>query len=105
MESHVDGSADSTKKEDSEAPANIYEDNSFGIASDPLTQFALVFSALIHDVDHLGVSNAQLVKEQSRLARIYANKSVAEQNSVNVAWVRQAGSQAWLQSLCSSLLQ
>lgn len=58
----------------------------FGISSDPLTQFAVVFSALIHDVDHTGLSNAQLIKEQATIARIFNNKSVAEQNSVVVAW-------------------
>jgi 3'5'-cyclic nucleotide phosphodiesterase len=34
----------------------------------------------------MGVSNAQLVKENDRLARIYKNQSVAEQNSLNLAW-------------------
>jgi 3'5'-cyclic nucleotide phosphodiesterase/Adenylate and Guanylate cyclase catalytic domain len=58
----------------------------FGITSDPITQFAVVFSALIHDVDHPGVSNAQLVKEQTDAAIHYKNKSVAEQNSVDLAW-------------------
>ena len=29
--------------------------NSYGITSDPLTQFAVVFSAVIHDADHPGV--------------------------------------------------
>ena len=71
-------------------------DYTFGITSDPLTQFAVCFSALIHDgtlylnwddlqktrlqkeivltqllscktVDHRGVSNAQLVKGTSGL--------------------------------------
>eukprot|EP00980_Cylindrotheca_fusiformis_P030525 scaffold24977_cov235-Cylindrotheca_fusiformis.AAC.1 len=59
--------------------------HSYGITSDPLTQFAVVFSAIIHDVDHPGVPNAQLVKEQTRNAQIY-KKSVAEQNSVELAW-------------------
>jgi 3'5'-cyclic nucleotide phosphodiesterase len=53
---------------------------------DPLTQFAIVFGALIHDVDHPGVSNAQLVKENNALAQAYDGRSVAEQNSVDVAW-------------------
>eukprot|EP00980_Cylindrotheca_fusiformis_P028132 scaffold22583_cov106-Cylindrotheca_fusiformis.AAC.3 len=57
----------------------------YGITSDPLTQFAVVFSAIIHDVDHPGVPNAQLVKEKTRNAEIY-KKSVAEQNSVELAW-------------------
>jgi len=45
-----------------------------------------VLSALIHDVDHPGVPNAQLVREQTTLALAYRNKSVAEQNSVDIAW-------------------
>eukprot|EP00980_Cylindrotheca_fusiformis_P020169 scaffold7242_cov137-Cylindrotheca_fusiformis.AAC.5 len=59
--------------------------HSYGITSDPLTQFAVLFSAIIHDVDHPGVPNAQLVKENTRNAQIY-RKSVAEQNSVELAW-------------------
>lgn len=57
-----------------------------GITSDPLTQFAVVMSALIHDVDHTGVPNSQLVKENARVAAYYKNKSVAEQNSVDMSW-------------------
>ena len=57
-----------------------------GITSDPLTQFAIVFSALIHDVDHTGVPNSQLVKEKAHVATLYNNKSVAEQNSLDLAW-------------------
>lgn len=80
------------------------------IASDPLTQFAIVFAALIHDVDHtgkmakstllrqifprfcslsdlsLGVPNMQLVKENAHIASLYKNKSIAEQNSLDLAW-------------------
>jgi 3'5'-cyclic nucleotide phosphodiesterase/Adenylate and Guanylate cyclase catalytic domain len=57
-----------------------------GITSDPLTQFSVVLSALIHDVDHRGVPNFVLAQEDSRLATVYHNKSVAEQNSIDVAW-------------------
>jgi class 3 adenylate cyclase len=60
--------------------------HTFGIASDPLTQFACVYSALIHDVDHPGVPNSRLVQENSPLATRYKGKSVAEQNSVDIAW-------------------
>eukprot|EP00980_Cylindrotheca_fusiformis_P007116 scaffold1490_cov115-Cylindrotheca_fusiformis.AAC.1 len=60
-------------------------EHSYGITSDPLTQFTVVFSALIHDVDHPGVPNAQLVTENSRWVRVY-KKSVAEQKSVDIAW-------------------
>ncbi len=58
----------------------------YGITSDPLTQFAVVFGACIHDVDHFGVSNGQLIKENSPLAEKYRNKSILEQNSVDLAW-------------------
>lgn len=59
---------------------------SYGISSDPLAQFAFIFSALIHDVDHPGVPNACLVREHSTLAALYKDKSVAEQNSVALSW-------------------
>jgi class 3 adenylate cyclase len=61
-------------------------DHTYGITSDPLTQFAVVLSALLHDVDHTGVPNAQLVKEESGIAAVYRKKSVAEQNSVDISW-------------------
>jgi hypothetical protein len=61
-------------------------DHTYGITSDPLTQFACIFSALVHDVDHTGVPNTQLVKENAPIADVYGNKSVAEQNSVDIAW-------------------
>ena len=47
---------------------------SHGLASDNLTQFALVFCALIHDVDHPGVPNFLLVAEGTNLAKFYKNK-------------------------------
>jgi 3'5'-cyclic nucleotide phosphodiesterase len=58
----------------------------YGISSDPMCQFAIVFSALIHDVDHRGCSNAQLIKEEEQLGSMYKNKSVAEQNSLDLSW-------------------
>jgi class 3 adenylate cyclase len=61
-------------------------DYTYGITSDPLTQFAVVLSGLMHDVDHTGVPNAQLVKERASIAIVYQNKSVAEQNSIDIAW-------------------
>ena len=66
--------------------ASTLHDHTYGITSDPLTQFACVFSALIHDVDHQGVPNSQLIKEDAMIASLYKGKSVAEQNSVDVAW-------------------
>eukprot|EP00980_Cylindrotheca_fusiformis_P020734 scaffold7744_cov90-Cylindrotheca_fusiformis.AAC.5 len=72
--------------DDNDANINDLARHGYGITTDPLTQFAVVFSAVIHDVDHPGVPNAQLVKEKTRNAEIY-KKSVAEQNSVELAWV------------------
>jgi hypothetical protein len=60
--------------------ASSLHDNAYGIMADPFTQFACVFSALIHDVDHPGVPNTQLVKEKLHIAGAYKGKSVAEQN-------------------------
>jgi 3'5'-cyclic nucleotide phosphodiesterase len=37
-------------------------------------------------VDHTGVPNAQLVKENAAIAEYYKNQSPAEQNSVYLAW-------------------
>lgn len=61
-------------------------DHTYGITSDPLTQFAVVFASLIHDVDHRGVPNFLLIKEEPALATMYRKQAVAEQNSVDVAW-------------------
>jgi class 3 adenylate cyclase len=69
-----------------ETALSSLHDHTYGITSDPLTQFACVFAALIHDVDHPGVPNAQLVKENVNIATAYHGKSVAEQNSVDLAW-------------------
>ena len=61
-------------------------DHTYGITSDPITQFSVILSALIHDVDHKGVPNATLIKEGASIATVYKGKSVAEQNSVDIAW-------------------
>jgi hypothetical protein len=49
-------------------------DHTYSITSNPLTQFACVFSALIHDVDHSGVPNSQLVKENTHTSKVYRGK-------------------------------
>jgi len=61
-------------------------DHTYGITSDPLTQFACILAALVHDVDHQGVPNTTLVKEEYSIAQKYKGRSVAEQNSVDIAW-------------------
>ena len=50
------------------------------------TDFACAFSALIHDVDHTGVSNPRVIVENPELGRKYRERSVAEQNSVDLSW-------------------
>lgn len=65
--------------------ATLHE-QTYGLTSDPLTQFVAVFSGLIHDADHQGVPNATLVEEGASVAKLYHNRSPAEQQSVNCAW-------------------
>jgi class 3 adenylate cyclase len=68
------------------ASAASLHDHTYGITSDPLTQFACAYSALIHDLDHSGVPNITLVAEKAPIATQYNNRSVAEQNSFDSAW-------------------
>ena len=58
----------------------------FGLKSDPLSHLALLFSALVHDVEHQGVPNRQLVLESDSLALLYNDQSVAEQRSLAIAF-------------------
>jgi len=58
----------------------------YGIKRDTLTHLGFLFSALVHDVDHKGVSNRQLVLEADELAIMYNDQSVAEQRSLAVAF-------------------
>ena len=37
-------------------------------------------------VDHAGVPNTRLIEENPKLATFYNNTSIAEQNSVDLAW-------------------
>jgi hypothetical protein len=43
---------------------------------------------MIQDVDHSGVSKDDqfLIKEGAEVAKLYDNRRVAEQNSIDVAW-------------------
>lgn len=66
--------------------ASSLHDHTYGITSDPLTQFSVVLSALIHDADHRGIPNMQLIKEDPAIASVYKGKSVAEQNSFDLSW-------------------
>jgi hypothetical protein len=78
-------SASNDTRASSEMAAEIHN-FTYGLTSDPMASFAILFSALIHDVDHPGVSNVQLAKEEPSMGELYRNKSVAEQNSLDIAW-------------------
>ena len=60
------------------------------VSSLVITELAFVDLTWVHTLisftEHDGVPNAQLVKEETDLAVKYQNQSVAEQNSVDVAW-------------------
>ena len=47
---------------------------------------SLLFVTIHFLSDHAGVSNAQLIKEEAPIAKLYAHRSVAEQNSVDISW-------------------
>lgn len=82
-------------------------DHTYGITSDPLTQFGVVLSALIHDVDHRGVPNSVLCSEEPQMAAKYDNKSVAEQNSVDIAWeiLMDEGFKALRDTICGEYIE
>jgi 3'5'-cyclic nucleotide phosphodiesterase/Adenylate and Guanylate cyclase catalytic domain len=82
---HPEGATVSSKESKVTKARQIHE-TTYGISSDPLLQFAVVFAALIHDVDHTGLNNTELVDCGAEVAVRYDGKSVAEQNSVSCAW-------------------
>ena len=46
----------------------------------------MVFSALVHDVEHQGIPNRQLAMEDDRLAVLYNDQSMAENWSLYVGF-------------------
>lgn len=78
--------SDNISKVEAPNPGASLHDHTYGITADPLIQFACSFSALIHDVDHPGIPNSQLIVENPALGRLYQNRSVAEQNSLTLSW-------------------
>ena len=54
--------------------AASHHHKTYGITSDAICQFAVILAALIHDVDHRGVANNILAKEQPDLGDKYKNK-------------------------------
>jgi 3'5'-cyclic nucleotide phosphodiesterase len=63
-----------------------FENFSHTNSPNPLPHSVAYSSALIHDADHPGVPNSTLINEGDSLAATYSNKSIAEQNSVDLAW-------------------
>jgi len=51
-----------------------------------LEALALLFAALVHDVDHLGVPNSSLVAEAHEYALLYNDQNVAEMRSLTLAF-------------------
>ena len=74
-----------SSKDDKQTAAELH-DFTFGITSDPLTRFSAAFAALIHDIDHRGVPNPTLVTECPEMSEHYKFRSIAEQNSFDLAW-------------------
>ncbi|CAB9524421.1 Receptor-type guanylate cyclase gcy [Seminavis robusta] len=66
--------------------ARQIHNSTYGISNDHLLQFTSVFAALIHDADHTGLTNKELVDLKVPLAEQYRETSVAEQNSVDITW-------------------
>ena len=69
---------------------HVYPDekpvHTYGFRDDPLMQFAMLFSALIHDVDHRGIPNRQLALEDEELAIKYNDQSIAENESLFIGF-------------------
>ncbi|GAX18681.1 cAMP-specific phosphodiesterase 4 [Fistulifera solaris] len=64
----------------------LEKQQTFGLRNDPLMQFALIFAALIHDVEHQGLPNRQLCNEAAKLAVTYNDQSVAENRSLAIGF-------------------
>ena len=58
----------------------------------------------MHDLDHQGVPNIVLMKEGSPLVEKYNSKSLAEQNSIDLAWglLSQPKYHHLLQTICGN---
>jgi hypothetical protein len=58
----------------------------FGLRRDTLLQLALVFGAVIHDVQHEGIGNRQLSLEDDPLSLLYNDTSTLEQQSLTIGF-------------------
>jgi 3'5'-cyclic nucleotide phosphodiesterase len=82
---HVETSNGSNSKSLADATRELYFASN-GISGDAMMHFAMLLASLIHDVDHCGLTNAQLSRMKTPSAIIYKNKSISEQHSMDVAW-------------------
>ncbi|GKY94412.1 hypothetical protein MPSEU_000407100 [Mayamaea pseudoterrestris] len=64
----------------------VHRCNSFGLRQNALSLLALVFAAIIHDVEHRGLPNRQLALEDDELAILYNDTSIAEQRSLFIGF-------------------
>jgi hypothetical protein len=87
-ENDEDDSSDVSDDESVGDIASHLHSHTYGITSDPLTQFGLVLAAFIHAVDHAGISNSDLALEDPETASRYKNRSIIEQRSVEKAWTK-----------------
>jgi hypothetical protein len=71
---------------DSDLLAAYLHNQTYGIISDPLTQFAVVLSAMVHAVDHRGISNEDLADADPELNAKYGGKAITEKLSFDKAW-------------------
>lgn len=67
--------------------SNTLHLSTYGLSSDRMVHLAMIFSAIVHDVEHQGVSNKQLLKEADPTILKYNNCSVAENNSIGVSFM------------------
>jgi 3'5'-cyclic nucleotide phosphodiesterase len=58
----------------------------YGLRRDPIQLMGLMFAALVHDVEHMGIPNRQLAMESDPLAVQYNDFSIAEQRSLYIAF-------------------
>ena len=82
----AESESSTTYSHDGFMKALSHHNRTFGINSDPLPQIAMIFAALVHDVDHPGVPNRQLIREFSPLVGAYQGKSMTQQNAVQRGW-------------------
>ena len=58
----------------------------YGVTSNAVTQFAILFAAAVHDIDHKGLENTDLAKMNPKIASKFKNRCIAEQHSVETAF-------------------